>query len=433
MFENLSGRLAQTVKKIKGYGRISEENTQEIMREIRLALLEADVNYRVVKEFTNSVQEKALGEEVQKSLNPSEVFVKIIHDQLVALLGNEEAELVDNSKLNKVMLVGLQGSGKTTTIGKIALHIRKKLKKSPLLVAADVYRPAAIEQLKQIGKQLDIEVYEEGTKNPVEIVKNAIQYANENNYDYLLIDTAGRLHVNEELMNELKEIKEVATPEEILLVIDSMIGQDAINVIKQFNEKITLTGAVLTKMDGDSKGGVALSLRHLTNIPIKFIGVSEKMDGLEKFYPERIAGRILGMGDVVSMVEKAQEVISEEEAKSLSKKMAKGVFDLDDFIVQMNQIKKLGPLENIIKMIPGAAKMGLNNVNIDPKKLTYIEAIILSMTKQERKNPLIIKADRKKRIAKGSGRTVEEVNQLLKQFEQMKTMMKKMKNNKNLF
>ncbi len=433
MLENLSNRLTEAVKKIRGYGRLSEENTKEIMREIRLALLEADVNYQVVKEFTNKVQEKALGEEVQKSLKPAEVFIKIIHDELVSLLGSENAQLSNENKINKAMLVGLQGSGKTTTVGKLALFIRKKMKKKPLLVACDVYRPAAIDQLKEIGRQLDMAVYEEGDKSPTVIAENAISYAQENGFDYLLFDTAGRLHINEELMQELTDLQKIIEPNEVLLVIDSMIGQDAINVIKGFNEKLDLSGAILTKMDGDSKGGVALSLRHLTNVPIKFVGVSEKMDGLEAFYPDRIANRVLGMGDVVSMVEKAQEVFSEEEAKSLTKKMSSGQFDLEDFLAQMKQIKKLGPLENILKMVPGASKMGLNNVSIDPKKIDHIEAIILAMTKEERKNPLIIKASRKKRIAQGSGRSVEEVNRLLKQFEQMKAMMKNMKNKQKMF
>ncbi len=331
------------------------------------------------------------------------------------------------------MLVGLQGGGKTTTAGKLALHVRKKMGGKPLLVACDIYRPAAIDQLREIGKQLDIAVYEEADKTPAEIASNAVAYAQENGFNYVLFDTAGRLHLNEELMQELGDISAATKPDEILLVIDSMIGQDAINVIKGFNEKLALTGAILTKMDSDSKGGVALSLRYLTAVPIKFVGVSEKLDGLELFHPERIASRVLGKGDVVGMVEKAQEVFSEEEAKDMSKKINTGKFDLEDFLAQMRQIKKLGPLENVLKMIPGASKMGLNNVSVDPKRLDHIEAIILSMTKEERKNPSIIKASRKKRIAQGSGRSVEEVNRLLKQFEQMKTMMKKMKNQGKMF
>ena len=428
MFENLSDRLQKVLKDIRGYGKITEDNISDMMREIRLSLLEADVNYKVVKEFTNIVMEKALGEEVRKSLSPGEVFVKIVKDELVKLLGGEKEELVVNKDFTTVMLVGLQGSGKTTTIGKLANFVRKKHHKKPLLIACDVYRPAAIDQLIQIGKQLSIEVYDEGKGNPVSIALNGIKYAKENGFDYVLIDTAGRLHIDEELMLELQNITKAVNPNETLLVIDAMMGQDAINVITGFNEKLALSGVILTKLDGDTRGGVALSVRHLTNIPIKFVGVSEKMDGLTEFYPERMASRILGMGDILSMVEKIEAEIDEKEAEKAAKKMMKGDFNLEDFLGQMKQIKKLGPLENIIKMLPGASKMGLNNVNIDPKKLSHIEAIILSMTPYERRNPDILKASRKERIAKGSGTTVTEVNQLLKQFEEMKKMMKMFKN-----
>lgn len=426
MFESLGDRLQNALHKIKGYGKITEDNISDMMREIRLALLEADVNYQVVKEFTNTVKEKALGEEVQKSIKPGDLFVKIVKDELTELLGGESAPLNMSGNPAILMLVGLQGSGKTTTIGKLANFLRKKHSKKPLLVACDVYRPAAIDQLKQLGKQLGIEVYEEGKKDPVEISKNAIIYAKENHYDYVLIDTAGRLHIDDELMEELKNINEEIKPQEVLLVIDSMMGQDAINVIQGFNDNLKLTGVILTKLDGDTRGGVALSVRHLTNVPIKFIGVSEKLDGLEGFDPERMAGRILGMGDIVSLVEKATEAITEEEAMDTAKKMQSGKFDLDDFLKQMKQIKKLGPLENLIKLLPGAKKMGLTNVNIDPKQLAHVEAIILSMTPKERKNPDIIKASRKTRIAKGCGLSVQEVNKLLMQFEQMKKMMKQM-------
>ena len=428
MFKNLSDRLQKVLKDIRGYGKITEDNISDMMREIRLSLLEADVNYKVVKEFTNTVKEKALGEEVRKSLSPGEVFVKIVKDELVKLLGGEKEELVVNKDFTTVMLVGLQGSGKTTTIGKLANFVRKKHHKKPLLIACDVYRPAAIDQLIQIGKQLSIEVYDEGKGNPVSIALNGIKYAKENGFDYVLIDTAGRLHIDEELMLELQNITKAVNPNETLLVIDAMMGQDAINVITGFNEKLALSGVILTKLDGDTRGGVALSVRHLTNIPIKFVGVSEKMDGLTEFYPERMASRILGMGDILSMVEKIEAEIDEKEAEKAAKKMMKGDFNLEDFLGQMKQIKKLGPLENIIKMLPGASKMGLNNVNIDPKKLSHIEAIILSMTPYERRNPDILKASRKERIAKGSGTTVTEVNQLLKQFEEMKKMMKMFKN-----
>lgn len=424
MFESLGDRLQNAVSKIKGYGKITEDNISEMMREIRLALLEADVNYQVVKEFTNNVKEKALGEEVKRSIKPGDMFIKILNDELTELLGGEEKPLNLKGNPATLMLVGLQGSGKTTTIGKLANYLRKKHAKKPLLVACDVYRPAAIDQLKQLGKQLNIEVYEEGKNNPVEIAKNAINYAKENKYDYVLIDTAGRLHVDEELMEELENIRKEVSPDEILLVIDAMMGQDAINVITGFNDKLPLTGVILTKLDGDTRGGVALSVRHLTNVPIKFIGVSEKLDGLDSFDPKRMAGRILGMGDIVSLVEKATEAIDEKEAEKAAKKMQSGKFDLEDFLNQMKQIKKLGPLENLIKLIPGASKMGLNNINIDPKQMAHIEAIILSMTPAERRNPDIIKASRKTRIAKGCGLSVQEVNKLLTQFDQMKKMMK---------
>ena len=430
MFESLGDRLQNVVSKIKGYGKITEDNISEMMREIRLALLEADVNYQVVKEFTNNVKEKALGEEVKRSIKPGDMFVKILNDELAELLGGEEKPLNLKGNPATLMLVGLQGSGKTTTIGKLANYLRKKHAKKPLLVACDVYRPAAIDQLKQLGKQLNIEVYEEGKNNPVEIAKNAINYAKENKYDYVLIDTAGRLHVDEELMEELENIRKEISPDEILLVIDAMMGQDAINVITGFNDKLPLTGVILTKLDGDTRGGVALSVRHLTNVPIKFIGVSEKLDGLDSFDPKRMAGRILGMGDIVSLVEKATEAIDEKEAQKAAKKMQSGKFDLEDFLNQMKQIKKLGPLENLIKLIPGASKMGLNNINIDPKQMAHIEAIILSMTPAERRNPDIIKASRKTRIAKGCGLSVQEVNKLLTQFDQMKKMMKQFTNGK---
>ena len=428
MFESLGDRLQNAIHKIKGYGKITEDNISDMMREIRLALLEADVNYKVVKEFTNTVKEKALGEEVASSINPGDLFVKIVKDELTELLGGEQADICLKGNPAVLMLVGLQGAGKTTAIGKLANFLRKKHAKRPLLVACDIYRPAAIDQLKQIGKQLNIEVYEEGKKDPVEISRNAINYAKENHYDYVLIDTAGRLHIDEELMDELENIRTTVNPDEILLVIDSMMGQDAINVITGFHDKLPLTGVILTKLDGDTRGGVALSVRHLTHVPIKFVGVSEKLDGLESFDPERMAGRILGMGDIVSLVEKATEAIDEKEAEKTAKRMQQGKFDLEDFLSTMKQMKKLGPLENLLKLIPGAKKMGLSNVKIDPKQLAHIEAIVLSMTPKERRHPEIIKASRKTRIAQGSGRSVQEVNKLLQQFEQMKKMMKQFSN-----
>ncbi len=426
MFESLGDRLQSAVNKIRGYGKITEDNISDVIREIRLALLEADVNYKVVKEFIATVKEKALGEEVAKSLKPGEMFVKILKDELVDLLGGEKRDLNLNGNPAVLMLVGLQGTGKTTMIGKLGLHLRKKHNKKPLLVACDVYRPAAIDQLKQIGKQLNIEVYDEGNKNPVEISKNAIKYAKENGFNYVLIDTAGRLHIDEVLMNELNDINNEVKPDEILLVVDSMTGQDAINVIEGFNSSLPLTGAILTKLDGDTRGGAALSIRHLTNVPIKFVGVGEKMDGLEEFYPDRMATRILGMGDIMSMIEKAEEVIDQDEAMKTAKKMQNGKFDLEDFLSQLKQIKKLGPLENLIKMLPGVPKE-MKSVKVNPKDMAHIEAIILSMTPYERRHPEVLKATRKQRIAKGSARSVEEVNRLLKQFEQMKQMMKQLK------
>ena len=427
MFESLGDRLQSAVNKIKGYGKITESNISDVTREIRLALLEADVNYKVVKEFINNVKEKALGEDVAKSLKPGEMFVKILKDELVELLGGDKADLYMSGNPSILMLVGLQGSGKTTTIGKLALMLRKKYKKKPLLVACDVYRPAAIDQLKQIGKELNIEVYEEGKNNPVDIVKNALSYAKENKYDYVLIDTAGRLHIDEELMEELNNINDVVKPNEILLVVDSMTGQDAVNVIEGFNNRLHLTGAILTKLDGDTRGGAALSIRHLTNVPIKFIGVSEKMDGLDEFYPDRMATRILGMGDLMTMIEKAASVIDEDEAKRAAKRMEQGKFDLEDFLSTMKQIKKLGPLESLIKLIPGIPKEA-RKIKIDPKDMAHIEAIILSMTPYERRHPECLKASRKIRISKGCGRSVEEVNKLIKRFDEMKVMMKNMKN-----
>lgn len=424
MFETLGNRLQGIVDKIKGYGVITEDNIAPMMREIRLALLEADVNYKVVKEFTNSVAEKALGEEVRKSINPGDKFVKIVKDELTLLLGGESSPLYVSGNPSVLMLVGLQGSGKTTTIGKLANFLRKKHAKKPLLVACDVYRPAAIDQLKQLGRELNIEVYEEGKGKPQVIVENAYKYAKEKGYDYILIDTAGRLHIDDLLMQELEDINNIVKPNEVLLVIDSMMGQDAINVITGFNEKLKLTGVILTKLDGDTRGGVALSVRHLTNVPIKFIGVSEKLDGLDKFDPERMAGRILGMGDIVSLVEKAEAAIDEKEAMNAAKRMKDGKFDLEDFLKTMKQMKKLGPLENLIKLIPGASKAGLDKVKVDPKQMTHVEAIVLSMTPYERRNPDIIKASRKSRIARGSGTSVQEVNKLLEQFIQMKKMMK---------
>ncbi len=425
MFEYMGDRISKAIKNIRGMGTITEENISEAMREIRLALLEADVNYQVVKEFVANVKEKALGLDVGKSLKPDELFIKLVKDELVELLGGKYEPLSINKGTTILMLCGLQGSGKTTTAGKLANYLRKKHNKKPLLVACDIYRPAAIDQLMEIGKSLNIPVFTKGKINPVEIVREALDYARENNLDYIIIDTAGRLQIDEALMNELKDIASNFKIDETILVIDAMMGQDAINVITGFNNALKLTGTILTKLDGNTKGGVALSVRHLTNIPIKFVGDSEKMDGLREFHPEQMAERILDMGDILGIAEKVEGIISEDDAKNQVAKMRKGKYDLEDFLTNIKQIKKLGPLENILKMLPGARKMGLNNINIDPKQMAHIEAIISSMTKEERKNPDILKASRKQRIAKGSGMSVEEVNRLLKQFESMKEMMKK--------
>lgn len=430
MFEYMGDRLTNAIKNIKGMGRISEDNINEAMREIRLALLEADVNYTVVKEFINNVKEKALGMEVDKSLKPDEVFIKIVKDELVELLGGEAVPLVVDKNPTILMLVGLQGSGKTTTSGKLANYLRKRHTKKPLLVACDIYRPAAIDQLKTVGKELNIPVFSEGQIEVTKIVRDALEYAKENKNDYIIIDTAGRLHIDEPLMEELKSVEELAKPDEVILVIDAMMGQDAINVINGFNNALHLTGCILTKLDGNTKGGVALSVRHLTNVPIKFVGDSEKLDGLSEFHPNRMAERILDMGDILSIAEKVESVVSEEEAMEQAKKLKKGNYDLEDFLMNLKQMKKLGPLEKLLGMLPQARQMGLNNVNIDPKDIAHVEAIVLSMTKEERRNPEILKASRKQRIAKGSGRSVEEVNRLLKQFDMMKQMMKQFSNGK---
>lgn len=429
MFEYMGGRISNAIKNIRGLGRITLENIDDAVREIRMALLEADVNFEVTKKFVADVKEKALGQEVSKSIKPDELFIKIVRDELISLLGEDTSELVTTGNPTIIMMVGLQGSGKTTTSAKIANYVRKKHSKKPLLVACDVYRPAAIDQLKALGKSLNIPVYDEGTeKSPVEIIGNALEEAKKNENDFIIIDTAGRLQIDETLMDELEAISSNYKLDETLLVIDAMMGQDAINVIRGFNEKLHLTGAVLTKMDGNTKGGVALSVRHLTEVPIKFVGDSEKMDGLTYFDPKRMADRILDMGDILSIAEKVEETIDIDDATNLARKMQKGKFDLEDFLSTMKQIKKLGPLENLLKMIPGARNAGLSNVQIDPKEMAHVEAIILSMTPYERRHPEELKHSRKQRISKGCGRSVEEINRLLKQFEEMKKMMKMFSN-----
>lgn len=428
MFEYMGDRISQAIKNIRGMGTITEANISEAMREIRLALLEADVNYQVVKEFVAKVREKALGLDVGKSIKPDELFIKLVKDELVSLLGGDYVPLKVNSGETILMLCGLQGSGKTTTAGKLANYLRKKHNKKPLLVACDIYRPAAIEQLVEVGKSLNIPVFTKGKVSPVLIIKEALEYARSEHLDYIIIDTAGRLQIDEALMQELKDISSNFKIDETMLVIDAMMGQDAINVITGFNEALNLTGTVLTKLDGNTKGGVALSVRHLTNIPIKFVGDSEKMDGLREFYPEVMANRILDMGDILGIAEKVENIISEDDAKAQMSKMKKGNYDLEDFMANLRQIKKFGPLENILKMLPGARKMGLGDINIDPKQIAHVEAIVSSMTPYERRHPEVLKASRKQRIAKGSGRNVEEVNRLLKQFDSMKSMMKQISN-----
>ena len=426
-FEGLADRLQNTINKIRGKGKVNEADVKEMMREVRLALLEADVNFKVVKDFVKKVSERAVGQEVLKSLTPGQQVIKVVQEELTALMGGEQSKIaVAGRPPTVIMMVGLQGAGKTTTTGKLANLLRKKYNRKPMLVAADIYRPAAIKQLETLGKQLGMPVFSLGDQvSPVEIAKQAIEKAKEEHHDYVLIDTAGRLHIDEALMNELKDIKELTKPDEIFLVVDAMTGQDAVNVAQSFNELLGLTGVVLTKLDGDTRGGAALSVRAVTNTPIKFVGLGEKMDALEPFHPERMASRILGMGDVLTLIEKAQANVDEEKAKELEQKMRTMSFTLDDFLEQLGQVRKLGPLDELLKMMPGANKIkGLNNIQVDEKQIGHVEAIIRSMTKAEKEHPEIINANRKKRIAKGSGRTVPEVNRLLKQFEDMKRMMK---------
>jgi signal recognition particle subunit SRP54 len=430
-FEGLSERLQNVMNKIRGKGKVTEADVKEMMREVRLALLEADVNFKVVKDFVKRVSERAVGQEVLKSLTPGQQVIKVVKEELTELMGGEQSKIAVASRPPTViMMVGLQGAGKTTTTGKLANLLRKRYNRKPLLVAADIYRPAAIKQLETLGKQLNMPVFSLGDQvSPVEIAKQAIEKAKEEHYDYVLIDTAGRLHVDETLMDELKQMKEVAKPDEIFLVVDAMTGQDAVNVAQSFHEQLGITGVILTKLDGDTRGGAALSIRAVTNTPIKFVGMGEKLDSLEPFHPERMASRILGMGDVLTLIEKAQAAVDEEKAKELEQKMRTATFTLEDFLEQLGQVRKLGPLDEILKMLPGANKIkGLNNLQIDEKQISRVEAIIRSMTKEEKMHPEIINGSRKKRIAKGSGTSVQEVNRLLKQFEEMKKMMKMMTN-----
>ena len=430
-FEGLSSRLQEITRKLKGKARITESDLKEMLREVKLALLEADVNYKIVKEFINSIQEKALGQDVMKSLTPGQQVIKIVKDEMIELLGGTESKInFTPNPPTVIMLVGLQGSGKTTTAGKLANLLRKQGKK-PLLVACDVYRPAAIKQLEVVGKQIDIPVFQMGDKiSPVQIAKEGIKHARENGNNVVIIDTAGRLHIDEELMTELKDVKAEVNPSEILLVVDSMTGQDAVNVAETFNEALDISGVILTKLDGDTRGGAALSIRHMTQKPIKFIGVGEKMNDFEIFHPDRMANRILGMGDVLSLIEKAQEAIDEKEAKELGQKMMENDFTYDDYLTAMEQMKKLGSLSKIIDMIPGVPKE-MKEIDFDAgeKQLSRVKAIIYSMTAKERKNPKLIagSSSRKKRIAMGSGTSLQEVNKLIKGHEMMRKQMRQMK------
>ncbi|CAM3080455.1 signal recognition particle protein [Filibacter tadaridae] len=428
-FEGLAQRLQGTLQKITGKGKISEADVKEMMREVRFALIEADVNLKVVKTFVKTVSERAIGQDVMKSLTPGQQVVKIVKDELTNLMGGEQNPIQFSRKSPTViMMVGLQGAGKTTSSGKLATVLRKRHNKNPLLVAADVYRPAAIQQLETLGKQLTVPVFSLGTDiSPVEIVRQALEKAEKEHHDVVLIDTAGRLHIDEVLMQELKDIRELATPEEVFLVVDAMTGQDAVNVAQNFDDAVGITGVILTKLDGDTRGGAALSIRTVTEKPIKFVGMGEKMDALEPFHPERMASRILGMGDVMSLIEKAQSNVDEDKAKELEQKFRTQSFTLDDFLDQLQQVKKMGPLDELLKMMPGANKIkGLENAKVDEGQMGRVEAVIYSMTKAERNTPEIINAGRRKRIAKGSGTSIQEVNRLLKQFEDMKKMVKQM-------
>ena len=427
MFENLSTRLQKTLKDLKGEGRISERHVQDVMREIRMALLEADVNFKVVRDFVSEVRDKALGEEVLKSLSPGQQVVKIVKDELVHLLGDEPEKLTFSKQSpSSLMMIGLQGSGKTTTTGKLGSWLSKNGKR-PLMVSVDVYRPAAIKQLEVIGKALELPVFESSEMKPTERVKQALTHCRNTGYDTLLIDTAGRLHIDDDLMTELEMIRKLADPSEILLVSDAMTGQDAVNSASEFNRRMELTGIIMTKLDGDARGGAALSIRSVTGTPIKFVGTGEKYDALEVFHPERLAGRILGMGDVLTLIEKAEEVADEEQAREMLKKIRKNQFSLEDFRDQLKQIRRLGPLDQIIGLLPKMGPLkGLGDVNIDEKQFAHLEAIINSMTVRERLNYKIINGSRRKRIALGSGRPVSEVNRLIKQYMQTRKMMQRL-------
>ncbi len=424
MFENLQDRLDKAFKVFTGQHKISEINVAEAIKEIRRALVDADVHYKIAKEFTNKVKEKAIGQEVIKSVNPRQMMVKIVYDELIDLMGGEKADINLKGDPAVILLSGLQGSGKTTLAAKLANFLRKKHNRKPLLVACDIYRPAAIEQLKVLGQQIDVPVYsEEDNKDPVKIAQNAIKFAKQNGLDTVIIDTAGRLAIDQEMMDEISRIKNAVNPSETLFVVDAMTGQDAVNTAKEFNDVLDFDGVVLTKLDGDTRGGAALTIKYVVQKPIKFIGTGEKIDAIDYFYPDRMAERILGMGDIKTLVEKAQEQIDEEEARRLQKKIMQNKFDFDDFLKQIHQIKKMGNLKDLISMIPGLGKQ-VKDLDIDDDSLKHIEAIILSMTPEERHNPTLLNGSRKKRIALGSGTTVQEVNNLIKQFMEMRKMMR---------
>ncbi len=426
MFENLSEKLAKAFKVLKGHGRISEINVAQTMKEIRKALISADVDFKTAKSFTAKVKEKALGKKVLTAIDPGQLLTKIMQDELAALMGSEHSQISLLGNPTVVLVAGLQGSGKTTFCGKLALHLKKQKSKRPLLVACDVYRPAAIDQLGVLSEQVDVDVFQDRiSKNPVDIAMNSLKYAKKNGHNVVIIDTAGRLAIDEEMMIEIKNLKDATNPNEVLFVVDSMTGQDAVNTAKAFNERLNFDGVVLTKLDGDTRGGAALTIRSVVDKPIKFIGTSEKMDGLDVFHPDRMASRILGMGDVISLVERAQQQFDEEEARKVQKKIAKNQFGFDDFLKQIHQVKKMGNIKDLAGMIPGMGK-AMKNVDIDDDAFKGIEAIIHSMTNQERKNPNLLNGSRKKRIASGSGTSVVEVNQLVKQFSQMSKMMKMM-------
>ena len=428
MFENLSERLERSFKILKGEGKITEVNVAETLKDVRKALLDADVNYKVAKTFTDTVKEKALGQNVLTSVQPSQLMVKIVHDELTTLMGGDAVELQLKGRPSVILMSGLQGSGKTTMSGKLALMLKNKKHRRPLLAACDVYRPAAIDQLAVLGEQIDVPVYkEEGNKNPIEIAQNAIKEAKAKNYDVVIVDTAGRLAVDEQMMQEIAAIKEAVTPDQILFVVDSMTGQDAVNTAKEFNDRLDFDGVVLTKLDGDTRGGAALSIRTVVSKPIMFVGTGEKLEALDVFHPSRMADRILGMGDIVSLVERAQEQFDEEEARKLSKKLARNQFDFNDFLTQIAQIKKMGNIKDLMGMIPGVGKQ-IKDLDIDDNAFKSVEAIIYSMTPYERSHPDAINGSRRQRIAKGSGTDIQEVNRLLKQFEQTRKMMKNVAN-----